>query len=261
MTIWGKYSLDGRRLQTPQRSIQVPFFCLEVADPLSIFVAALQDTQENNVIRYMQTLSFGLAILLLTSCGKKTADVAQFRNTSFDPSAVAGVVLDGSPMVAPGVMFTPPKSWTDQGPATMRITTYAYGPVEGDKDSAILAISYFGKDGGGPIKDNILRWIHQMKLANNVNPETIAVQSEITVDSMLAHIVELEGTYMSGGMMGSPAVPKEGYRMTGAVLETPEGNLFFKLTGPSKTAQKMAADFAAVLLSVKRAPAMPVGHP
>ena len=69
---------------------------------------------------------------------------------------------------------------------------------------------------------------------------------------MPAHIVELEGTYISGGMMGSPAVPKEGYRLTGVVLETVEGNLFFKLTGPSKTAQKMAREFAAALLNIKK---------
>lgn len=205
-------------------------------------------------------LTAGLVALIGCS-SKNAASNGSFAKTSFDQSATAGVTLDGTPMMAPGIMFTPPKSWTDQGASSMRITTYAFGPVEGDKDSAILAVSFFGKDGGGSIKDNILRWIHQMKLADNVNPETIAVQIEITVDSMTAHIVELEGTYSSGGMMGTPAVPKDGYRLTGAILETPEGNVFFKLTGPSKTAQKMATDFAAMLLSVKRTPAMPVGHP
>lgn len=199
-------------------------------------------------------LAFGL-FLALGCSSKQDSGSAGFVKTTFDQSAVASVTLDGAPMSASGVTFTPPKSWTDLGPSSMRLTTYAFGPIDGDKDSAVLAISHFGKDGGGPIKDNILRWIHQMQLPSGGNPEEVAVQSEMNIDSMPAHVVELEGTYMSGGMMGSPAVAKEKYRMTGVVLETAEGNLFFKLTGPAKTAQKMAQDFAAVLLSVKKATA------
>lgn len=205
-------------------------------------------------MRKLLALAFAFSLFLAFGCSsKKDSGSAGFVKTSFDQSAVASVTLDGTPMSAPGVTFTPPKSWVDLGPSSMRITTYAFGPIEGDKDSAILAISHFGKDGGGPIKDNILRWIHQMQTPSGGNPEEVAAQSQITIDSMPAHVVELEGTYMSGGMMGSPAVPKEKYRMTGVVLETADGNLFFKLTGPAKTAQKMAQDFAAVLLSLKRA--------
>jgi hypothetical protein len=249
---------NGNRLSIAGRA---GIFRLEVAPGRSIFMAASGSKQGVKVMRQLCVTVFSLIVLMSASCGKKAADTAAFSKTNFDPSAVTAVALDGPPMMAPGIMFTPPKSWTDQGASTMRITTYAFGPVDSDKDSAILAVSYFGKEGGGPIKDNILRWIHQIQLPSGGNPEEIAVQSQITVDSMTAHLVELEGTYMSGGMMGSPAVPKEGYRLTGAVVETPEGNVFFKLTGPSKTAQKMAADFAAVLLSLKRLPAMPAGHP
>lgn len=191
------------------------------------------------------------ALATMTGCSQKSDQSAGFVKTTFDPSATAAVTLDGKPVSIAGITFAPPTTWTDLGPSNMRVATYAYGPIEGEKDSATMAVSFFGQNSGGGIDDNIRRWISQMKPSSGPSHELV-VQDTITVDSMTVHIVELPGTFMSGGMMGSPAVPKDNYRMTGVVLEAPEGNVFFKLTGPVKTAQKMAVEFAALLLKVKK---------
>jgi hypothetical protein len=40
--------------------------------------------------------------------------------------------------------------------------------------------------------------------------------------------------------------------MLGAIVEAPEGNVFFKLTGPAKTVAAAEKQFEALLKSVKR---------
>jgi len=51
-------------------------------------------------------------------------------------------------------------------------------------------------------------------------------------------------------MMGESII-KENYRMVGVVLEAPEGNIFFKLTGPVTTAEKMETTLFTMVNGVK----------
>jgi hypothetical protein len=53
-------------------------------------------------------------------------------------------------------------------------------------------------------------------------------------------------------MMGNTSAPKSGYRMLGAIVEGPEGNVFFKLTGPAKTVATAQDEFQAMLKSLKK---------
>jgi hypothetical protein len=45
---------------------------------------------------------------------------------------------------------------------------------------------------------------------------------------------------------------KTGYRLLGAIVEAPEGNVFFKLTGPAATVGAAQADFDALVGSMKK---------
>ena len=45
----------------------------------------------------------------------------------------------------------------------------------------------------------------------------------------------VSGTYLgAGGMMGQQEVKKPNYRMRAAIIEAPQGLVFFKLTGPAQ---------------------------
>lgn len=192
---------------------------------------------------------------LALGCGsRQNGGVAGFKKLTFDPGGAKLVVLEGKPVSVAGVTFTSPSAWTDLGPGGMRAVTYVFGPIEGDKDSATLTVSYFGATSGGGINDNVERWIKQMALPDGKDAHTAAIQQEISVTGMTAHVLELAGTYHApvGSMMSGESVDKENYRMTAVVLEAPQGNVFFKLTGPLKTAQKMAEGFEALLLNVKK---------
>ncbi|MCP4685702.1 MAG: hypothetical protein GY867_09685 [bacterium] len=172
-----------------------------------------------------------------------------------DGAAVAAVELGGSPVSLAGIVFTPPTAWKDMGPGGMRKAAYAFGPVGEDADSATVTAFYFGPSGGGGIQANIDRWIGQMTLPADADPATAITREEETVNGMTLHTVQLPGTYsssMGGPMMGGSKTAKEGYLMTAVVLEAPEGNVFFKMTGPRQTASEMNTGFKAMLAGVEK---------
>jgi hypothetical protein len=65
--------------------------------------------------------------------------------------------------------------------------------------------------------------------------------------------VELDGTYLApGGPMMQSTGKKTGYRLLGAIVEAPGGNVFFKLTGPAATVAAAAAELDALVLSIRK---------
>lgn len=202
---------------------------------------------------YLKT-ALSIPILLLTlSCS--TSDKQADRNIG-DLGDVSAVKLDGRPETVAGATFRPPSAWKDLGPGGMRQANYTLGPLEGERDSATMAVFYFGATQGGSVNENIERWISQMSLPDGGDSHKAVMRNDFNVDGMSAHLVELAGTYQASarGMMGGVTESKENYRMAAVVLETPEGNLFFKLTGPDHTAQTMIEQFKAMLKEIKRAP-------
>lgn len=193
-------------------------------------------------------------LLALPGCSgeSKKAESGADLNT-----AAAKVALDGTPVGIAGITFTPPSLWKDLGPTGMRQANYCYGPLEGEKDSATVALFFFGTGGGG-IGDNIERWIGQMSLPDGGDPHAVARREEFEVQGMKAHLVELAGIYNAsmGGPMSGPSIPKENYYMMAIVLEAPEGNLFFKLTGPEKTARGMAGTFRTAIENIRKGQAL-----
>jgi len=179
-------------------------------------------------------------------------DVKQARP---DAAAIAAVELGGTPVSLAGITFTPPTVWKDQGPSGMRKADYTYGPTGNDTDSSTVTAFYFGPSSGGGIEANINRWIKQMTLPDGADPETAVSREESEVDGMKVHTVQLPGTYnasMGGPMMGGNTQPKEDYFMSAVVLEAPEGNVFFKLTGPKETAAEMNIAFQAMLAGITK---------
>lgn len=199
-------------------------------------------------------------MILMVGCGTKNEEAAKSDTadtnsgqTVFLAADISGVSLGGASVTVAGVTFTPPSDWQDIGASGMRKADYSFGPVDGDSDSASVAVFYFGAGGGGTVAENIERWIGQMSLPGGGDAATVAVKEEFMAGGMKAHVVEVVGTYSvsMGGPMSGKKVPKENYRMAGVVLEGPQGNLFFKLTGPEKTASQMITGFAAMIKAAK----------
>jgi len=194
-----------------------------------------------------------IAAALLVACS--SSDSGKTQSGDFSKEAVAAT-LNGTPISVAGISFTPPAEWTDQGPSGMRKASYAFGPLEGDADSATVTVFYFGEGMGGDVDANIKRWIGQMSDHATGGPCTDIQKQELEVAGMPVHAVSVMGDFnasMGGPMMGGDTTLKPGYFMSAVVLEGPQGNVFFKLTGPEKTARAMNDGFMAMLAQLQRA--------
>jgi len=146
------------------------------------------------------------------------------------------------------IVWSDPPGWQKVPSSNpMRKATYKVPAAPGDTDDGEMAVFYFRGEGGGT-EANIQRWIGQFP---DTKPED-AKRSQRTVSGLNQTIVEVEGTY-SSGMPGSPtpATPKPQYRLIGAVVETPAGPHFFKLTGPKKTVEAARGALFSMLDSIK----------
>ena len=143
------------------------------------------------------------------------------------------------------VKWTPPSRWEAKPASGMRAATYIIPPASGDSEGGECAVF---ENLGGSVQANADRWIGQFEKtdgAPNQKSETISGLTVTTVD--------VSGTFKGGGpMMGNTSGPKSGYRMLGAIVEGPEGNVFFKLTGPAKTIAAAQDEFQAMLKSLKK---------
>ena len=133
----------------------------------------------------------------------------------------------------------------------MRKAQYALPKAEGDSEDGELTVFYFGLGQGGSVEANIDRWIGQISQPDNSSSKDKAKIVKKEVLGLPVTQVDVSGTY-SAGMM-SPGPPRPGYRLMGAVVETPEGPWFFKLVGPQKTIAKWAPSFDFFVGSFRKA--------
>ena len=128
----------------------------------------------------------------------------------------------------------------------MRKASYEVPHAKGDSEDGELAVFYFGPGQGGSIDANVERWIKQFA---GVKPEDVK-RADRKANGLVVHTVEIVGGSFASGMPGAPAVQKTGYSLLGAIVETPSGPYFFKLTGPDKTAAEARKPFYAMIDSV-----------
>ncbi|HEY8461631.1 MAG TPA: hypothetical protein VIM99_14675 [Blastocatellia bacterium] len=143
------------------------------------------------------------------------------------------------------VRWTAPARWETKPAGGMRAATYIIPAAEGDSEGGECAV--FVNLGGG-VEANIKRWIGQFEKTDS-EPKR---KSE-KINDLPVTIVDVSGTYKGGGpMIGQPAMSKAGYRLLGAIVEGPEGDIFFKLTGPAKTVTSAENEFLEMLKSLKK---------
>lgn len=118
----------------------------------------------------------------------------------------------------------------------MRVAQYKLPKAAGDSEDALLVLYYFGAGQGGPAQANIDRWINQITQPDGQPSKERAKTEKLTVNGLQVDTVDVLGNY-SGGMSpdSAPSDSKAVYRLRAAVIDTPKGSYFVKLTGPEKT--------------------------
>lgn len=159
----------------------------------------------------------------------------------FLASAVLLAEIGGA---AGGLRWTVPARWQAAVSRPMRVATYKIPAAPGTEDGE-CGIFYFGKGQGGSVEENVERWAGQFETSEK--PRT-AVK---TINRFRVHTVEIAGTYLSpGGPMMQSQGKRPGWRLSGAIVEAPEGLVFFKCTGPAATIEKARKELDALLASL-----------
>ena len=147
---------------------------------------------------------------------------------------------------AGGLSWAAPATWKADAPRPMRAATYKIPSVKGDAEEAECGVFYFGQGQGGSVEQNVQRWVGQFEGAKS--PPT----KKEKVAGFDVTTLELEGTYTGGGGPMGPKVTKPGFKLLGAIVEGPEGAIFFKLTGPAKTVEAARGDFTKMVKAIKK---------
>jgi hypothetical protein len=107
------------------------------------------------------------------------------------------------------------------------------------KASATVAFYYFGAGGAGGVEANVDRWLKQFaEPSDQINAKvehTTAGKTKLTY-------VQAEGTYKSG-MPGGAVTPMPGYALVGAVIESDNGNVYVRMTGPKELVKSSVTEF------------------
>ena len=155
---------------------------------------------------------------------------------SFLLSAIAvSAEQSAEPVKVGAFIFSVPEGWKSVTPSSsMRKAQLeiAKGP-----DKAEVTFFQFGASQGGSVADNVARWFAQFP-GNEDKRKTETVQA----GSVKITYATTEGTF-SSGMPGGPTTPMTGYALCGAILESPDGNVFIKMTGPEAVVKSSTEAF------------------
>jgi hypothetical protein len=177
------------------------------------------------------------AFAFLVSCGaaacEKRAEPAPVHGTPPGASVAAPAQPSAGPAASgKKVTWAEPKGWPVlPKQSAMRKATYVVPRAEGDSEDGELAVFYFGQSGGGSVDANMDRWIQQF---SGMKKDEIK-REQRSINGLLQHTIEIPRGTFASGMPGAPSAPKSDFALLGAIVETPLGNYFFKLTGPKRT--------------------------
>jgi hypothetical protein len=167
-------------------------------------------------------------------------------------SALLLLVASSLAQSVAGVKWTPPSGWkAEEGERPMRAATYIVAPTSGDTANAECVVYFFGAGQGGSIDANVERWKGQI-----VGPDGKPAEAKTgkrTVHELPVTTIDSSGDYTGmGGPMAASKSTHANYRLLGAIVEGPGGNVFLKFTGPAKTIAASQADFEKLVNSFEK---------
>ena len=144
-----------------------------------------------------------------------------------------------------GMTFAGPKEFISIKPKSfMRKAQLKVGV---DAAEGEIVFFHFGPRGGGGVQANIDRWFGQFTEPKaEIKPRTEKVKAGKTPVTF----VSAEGTFKAGPPRG-PLVEKPGYALLGAIIESKEGAIFAKFTGPKATISAHTAAFKSMITGAK----------
>jgi len=207
-------------------------------------------------MRHRMHVAVGLALIAGALAGCSREDTAQAPEP--EPPAVVAQEPAGAPVEVAetgevaGLVWAIPTTWERTGDRPMRVATYRTPDATGDSEGGEVAVFHFGPTQGGTIEANVERWFAQFDPADERPIREVAEREELEIAGLAVTQVKTRGTYnAAAGPMAPRADIRPGYALIGAIVEGPEGAVFFKFTGPEATVEKEAPAFQALLESLQ----------
>jgi hypothetical protein len=145
-----------------------------------------------------------------------------------------------------GVRWTIPATWKAEAQRPMRLATYTVAP------GGECGVYFFGPGQGGSVEANLARWVGQFLQSDGKPSKEAAKIVKRTIHGWPVTTVDVSGAYTGmGGPTAQPGPAMSGYRLLGAIVEGPQGSIFFKFTGPAKTLAANQAAFDKMLASLQ----------
>lgn len=168
---------------------------------------------------------------------------------------LALVLLASVQTLAAGLTFDAPRAWKAAGPSSsMRVAQFVLPRAPGDTQDGELVIYYFGGS-GGTIDANIERWLGQMQQPDGRASSAVAKRQTRSANGLALTLVDVSGTYVAEVTPGSPERHNNpNFRLLAAVVQTPNGPYFIKLTGPARTVGVWDTTFDQFLATIRYQP-------
>lgn len=142
--------------------------------------------------------------------------------------------------------FAVPPGWKSVTPSSpmRKAELRVPGPEgTGQAGEAIITVFHFGPGQGGTVQQNVDRWFGQFDGDNDAKG---AASAKETIGTVPVTFARARGTFQSG-VPGQPATPLEGQALLGAILESPNGDVYVKMTGPAPTVEKAEPAFVQMI--------------
>ena len=170
--------------------------------------------------------------------------------------AVLAAALAAPAAAQPALRYDPPAEWIEEAAASpMRVAQFRLPRVPGDPEDGELVVFYFGGS-GGTVEANLQRWIGQMEQPDGRSSFEVASTTAFEANGLDVTLLDVPGTYVAAVRPGAAErFEKPDFRLLAAVVATPAGPWFFKLTGPTRTIGRWDAAFEAFLREARVGPA------
>jgi len=140
-----------------------------------------------------------------------------------------------------------PDGWVEEQPSSsVRRAQYRVPGPAGDAECVVF---YFGPGQGGDPMSNALRWASQFTQPGGGSSTDVLKTRDESVGDLSVLRVEVTGDYANN--MASPPQQIADAMLLGAIVEGPDANWFFKLTGPRDTVEAARRGFDALLSSMR----------
>jgi hypothetical protein len=177
------------------------------------------------------------------------------QNPTQNGGAPGQAAVQGAPDAITQLEWDDPPGWRREQPSSsMRRAQYKVTKMGADPADAEMTVITFGGGMGGSNEANIQRWLGQLEQPDGRQTSEVAQRRSLTVQGMNVLIVEAPGRIRGGGSMmpGAPSTPGfDRGRLLAAIVETPNGPWFFKLTGGDETVSSARTAFEAMLRTIR----------